>query len=109
MTIPWKAVKKCFTVMLFVFQIYTLCRFGKFINFGIGTVRNERLESLLNGPRVGRMDIIVVKSSISSPTNRTVLHSAIVLQRINVMEKQDVAPARVFRKTARDNSTDGQQ
>ena len=31
-------------MVLFVFQFYQVCNFGKFINFGIGTVRSERVE-----------------------------------------------------------------
>ena len=32
-----------FTVVLFVFQFYPVCKFGEFINFGLGTVRSERV------------------------------------------------------------------
>ena len=42
MTIQWKAVKQYFTVVLFAFQLYPVCNFGKFINFGFGSVRSER-------------------------------------------------------------------
>ena len=42
MTIHWKAVEQYFTVILFVFQF---CNFGKFINFGLGTVRSERFSA----------------------------------------------------------------
>ena len=41
MTIHWKAVEQYFTVVLFVIQFYTVCNFGKLINFGLGTVRRE--------------------------------------------------------------------
>ena len=27
---------------LFVFQVYPICNFGKFVNFGLGTVWRER-------------------------------------------------------------------
>ena len=37
-----ETVEQHFTVMLFVFQVYTVCSFGKFISFGLGTVRSER-------------------------------------------------------------------
>ena len=32
-----------FSVVLFVLQFYLVCNFGKFINFGLGTVRGERV------------------------------------------------------------------
>ena len=35
MTIHWKAVEQYFTVVLFVFQFYPVCNFGKFIKFGL--------------------------------------------------------------------------
>ena len=38
MTSRWKAVEHYFTVMLFVFQLYTVCNFAKLIKFGLGTV-----------------------------------------------------------------------
>ena len=41
MTIHCKAVKQYF--MLFVFQFYPVCNFGKCINFGLGTVMSERV------------------------------------------------------------------
>ena len=44
MTIHWKAVKQYFTVVLFVFQFHPVCNFAKFINFGPGTVRSERVK-----------------------------------------------------------------
>ena len=44
MTIHWKAVEQYFTVRLFVFQLYIVCNFRKFINFGLGTVRNEMVK-----------------------------------------------------------------
>ena len=37
----WKAVEKFFTVVLFVFQFYLLCYFGKFNNFDLGTGRRR--------------------------------------------------------------------
>ena len=45
MTIHWKAVEQYFTVVLFVFQFYPVCNFGGFINFGLGTVRSERVKT----------------------------------------------------------------
>ena len=36
--IHWKAVEQYFTFVLFVFQCYPVCHFGKCINFGLGTV-----------------------------------------------------------------------
>ena len=35
MTIHWKAVEQHFTVVLFVFQFYSVCNFGKFINLDL--------------------------------------------------------------------------
>ena len=46
MTIHWKAVEHHFIVVLFVFQFYPVCSFRKFINFGLGTVRSERLNRI---------------------------------------------------------------
>ena len=37
-------MEQYFTVMLFVFQFYPVCNFGKFINFGLGTVRGESVK-----------------------------------------------------------------
>ena len=37
----WKAVEQYFTVVLFVSQVYPVCNFGKFIDFGFGTVMSE--------------------------------------------------------------------
>ena len=44
-TINWKAVEQYFTVVLFVFQFYSVCDFGKFISFGLGTIRSERVKN----------------------------------------------------------------
>ena len=44
MTIHWKAVEQYFTVVLFVFRFYLVCNFGIFVNFGLGTVRSERVK-----------------------------------------------------------------
>ena len=44
MIIYWKAVDKYFTVVPFVVQFYPVCNFGKFINFGLDTVRSERVK-----------------------------------------------------------------
>ena len=41
MTIHWKAVEQCFTVVLVVFQFYPVYNSGKFINVGLGTVKSE--------------------------------------------------------------------
>ena len=43
MTIYWKAVEQYFTVVMFVFQFHPSCHFKKFMNFGLGTVRSERV------------------------------------------------------------------
>ena len=44
MTIHWKAVEQYFTVVLFcLFGVWPACYFGKFINFGLGTARIEKV------------------------------------------------------------------
>ena len=52
MTIHWKAVEQYFTVVLFVFQ-FSVCNFGKFNNFGLDTVRSERVNDS-NGQHILR-------------------------------------------------------
>ena len=51
-TIHWKAVEQYFTVGLFVFA-----GFGKFINFGFGTVRSERDNTLFGLMVVNRISM----------------------------------------------------
>ena len=46
MTIDWKAFERYFTVVQFVFQFYPVCNFGKFMNFGLGTVRSEGVKGM---------------------------------------------------------------
>ena len=41
MTLHWKAEEQYFTAVLFAFQFYPVCHFGKCVNFGPGTVRSE--------------------------------------------------------------------
>ena len=48
MPIHWKAVEQYFTVVLFVFQCNPVCNFGKFISFGLGTVKSEGIKILLS-------------------------------------------------------------
>ena len=48
MTIHWKAVEQYFTVVLFVFQFYPVCNLRNFIDFGIGTVRFQRVKTWLS-------------------------------------------------------------
>ena len=43
MTILWKAVEQCFTVLLLVFQFYPVCKFGKICQFGLGAHGSERV------------------------------------------------------------------
>ena len=43
-TIHWNAVDQYFTVVLFVFHFSPVCKFGKFVNFGLGTVRSKGVE-----------------------------------------------------------------
>ena len=33
-------------MVLLVFQFYPVCNFGKFTNFGLGTLRSERVEEM---------------------------------------------------------------
>ena len=40
----WKAVEKYFTLVLQYFNFTQFCKFGKFIFFGLGTVRSERVK-----------------------------------------------------------------
>ena len=44
MTIRSKVVEQYFTVVLFVFQFYSVCNCEKFILFGLGTVRSEEIK-----------------------------------------------------------------
>ena len=46
MIIHWKAVDQYFTVVLFGAQFYPVCKFSKFINFGLGTVNSERVKQV---------------------------------------------------------------
>ena len=43
MTIHWKAAEKYFTVVLISFIQFN-CNFGKFVNFGLGNIRFERIK-----------------------------------------------------------------
>ena len=57
MTIRWKAVEQYFVLVLFVFQFCPGSNFGKFINFGLGTVRSKKLErAYKHGYLSGRHD-----------------------------------------------------
>ena len=47
MTIHWNAVEQYYAMVLFVLQFYLVCNFGKFISFGLGTVRSEKGSSVL--------------------------------------------------------------
>ena len=42
MTVSWKTVEQYFTVVMFALQFYSVCNFGKFINFGLRAVRSEK-------------------------------------------------------------------
>ena len=37
----WKAVEQYWTAVLFAFQFYLVCSFGKYVNVGFGTVGSE--------------------------------------------------------------------
>ena len=47
MTIHWKAIEQYFAVAAAFFNFFFLfvCDFAKLINFGLGTVRTERVNS----------------------------------------------------------------
>ena len=47
--IHWKAVEQYFTAVLLNFQFYPVCNFRKFINFGLGTSRSERVKLFDSG------------------------------------------------------------
>ena len=47
MTIQWKTVEQSFTVLLFVVLFYPVCNVGKFVNFGLDTVRNEKVNEFI--------------------------------------------------------------
>ena len=74
MTIHWKAVKQYFTVVLFRFQFYPVCNFGKFISFGIGTVKREKVkrysENLSDSEHNGLPKIQVVTPNPVKSTDR---------------------------------------
>ena len=38
-------MEQYFTVVLFVFQVSPVCNFGKFSNFGLGTVKSEGVKN----------------------------------------------------------------
>ena len=59
MTIHWKAVEQYFTVVMFVFQFYPVCNFGKFINFVLDTVRSERVFTLSGKYTMNRKSVEV--------------------------------------------------
>ena len=42
-TIHWKVIEQYFTMVLFGFQSSPVCNCGKSINFGLDTVKGERL------------------------------------------------------------------
>ena len=44
MTIHWKAIEHYLAVVLFIFQLYSVFNFGKFISFGLVSVRSERVK-----------------------------------------------------------------
>ena len=47
MIIHLQAVEQYFTVGLFMFQCFLGYNFGKLVDFGLGTVRGERVKLLL--------------------------------------------------------------
>ena len=65
MTIRWKTVEQYFTVLLFAVQYYHVCNFGKFINFGLGTVRSECMVGASRLCDPGSIPVLVVSSGLS--------------------------------------------
>ena len=50
-----------FTVVLFVFQFSPICKFGKFINYGLDVVRSERVNGVIESHHfVSRDNNVVV-------------------------------------------------
>ena len=43
MTIHWKAIEQCLTVVLFIFRFFPVCYFEKVDNFGFGIIKSERV------------------------------------------------------------------
>ena len=50
-TVHWKAVEQYFTVVPFVFRFSPVCNFGKFVIFGLDTVRSEGVKCLFLIPK----------------------------------------------------------
>ena len=44
--IRWKAVEQYFTEVLFMFPVYPVCNFETFLDFGLGTVRSEKVNQV---------------------------------------------------------------
>ena len=44
MTFHWKGVEQYFNMVLYVFQFYPVCYFGKVTSVGLGAVRSERIK-----------------------------------------------------------------
>ena len=60
MTTRWKAVEQYVTVVLFGFSVfYSICNFGKFINFGLGTVSSERVISIYTLSALGVLSNLI--------------------------------------------------
>ena len=56
MTIRWKAVEQYLTVVLFVFEFFLVCYFGKCISFEPCAVRSERVKLVKNN-RTGALSM----------------------------------------------------
>ena len=65
MTIHWKAVQQFFTVVLFGFQFYLVCNFGKFIDFLLGLSGVKGLMKPRQGVIVHR-DLLVKEMELIS-------------------------------------------
>ena len=78
MTIHWKAGKHYFAVELFVFQFYSNCNFGKFINFELGMVRSEKVN------QTGESKILKLIPQVIPTTYEIVSLFLVLLQTINI-------------------------
>ena len=69
MTIHWKVVAQYFSVVLFGFPFYPVCNFGNFINFRLGTVSSEMVNTVFITFSVGffilHLDSIIMHPLVS--------------------------------------------
>ena len=87
-----KPVVQYFTVALFVFQFYPACKFGKFVDFGLGTIGSERPS--VNGVAMVASHGPIKKSNLDS-------HSLLLASNSDTGVRQSRVPAPVYRETKR--------